>query len=78
MKNLKYYLSGARTISIHSDPADKENDTITEVDQGTKVEIISDEPYYGWNNRPYIKVKFGFSQEGYVLQNLIRKKDSDG
>lgn len=71
---MKYYLTGAKKLSVHSDPADRENDRITEVDDLTKVSIISEEIYYGYNNRPYIKIRLNNIEEGYVVADAIRKE----
>lgn len=70
----KYYLTGSKKISIHSDPADIENDRITEVEDMTKVSIVSKELYYGYNDRPYIKVRLNNTEEGYVVADAIRKE----
>ena len=72
--NLKHYLTGAKKLSIHSDPADRENDRITEVEDMTKISIVSEKLYHGYNNKPYIKVRLSNTEEGYVIADAIRKE----
>lgn len=68
----KYYLSGAKRISIHSDPTNNENDRITYITKETEIDISAQEKIvYGYNNRPYIKVKLNSVESGYVFANAI-------
>lgn len=70
---MKFELDGAKKISMHSDPADRNDDRITELDKGTIVKVLSESPYYGYNDRPYFFVRLNTVEEGYVLKEILDK-----
>lgn len=69
----RYYLSGSKKISIHSDITDEENDKITYAPKLTEIEITDNGKItYGYNNRPYVRVKLNSAEFGYVFYKAIK------
>lgn len=75
---MKYIAEGAKTMTLHSDPSCRENDSLTKVESGTELDIVNDTPFYGYNNREYILVKIDYHDEGYILKEFVRKKVACG
>lgn len=72
---MEFTVDGGRMLSVLKDPNERPPEIVTELKRGSTVRAIDSTPYYGFNNKPYVKVETDNYHTGYILQELLREKE---
>lgn len=59
-----------RSVRLCKDPTDRDEVSAVRIKGGEAVEIISDTPFYGFNDKEYIEIRWNY-KTGYVPKEAV-------
>lgn len=61
----------SKKVNVLKDPTDETPEIVTSLTLESKFKMINSTPFYGFNDKPYVKIQTDNMYEGYVLEESI-------